>query len=237
MALNFGGQTLFKESPADGEFTARVRGFFIGDTAPTINTPGDMVVWERGEGQGESYTNDNASTTMLTSANSRAGNSFTIGGITDDGDFTIASAAFRVIRIGTPGTIDVDVYAVDGNDEPTGASLSSGTFNGDSASTSNPGTVLTATMSSATLKQNTKYAIICKADDIGGGEELNFRYRNGAGTPPYEFGDELKSGDGGSTWTVDHDDTIYFDLQGGGKFLLIKMSDGDTYQAPLVKLQ
>lgn len=66
-----------------------------------------------------------------------------------------------VTRANTPGTITVELYAVDGSDKPTGAALATGTFDGDLQGTSTSITWADVTFASPySLVSGTKYAIV-----------------------------------------------------------------------------
>ncbi len=87
-------------------------------------------------------------------------------------------------------------------------------------------------MTSVVLSDSIKYCFITNGASIGGGDALNFRYKN---ADELVGGDRLSSGDGGSTWNVISNE-IYFVLHGGGKFLITRTTDNDLYQAVLTKV-
>ena len=202
-----------------------------GNTTPDISE-GEIVIWELGQGQGEFFTND-TSEVDLDATIERKGTSFTIGTTSEDGDFTLATIAIKVFREGSPGTIDMELWEVDGDGFPTGSTISTGSFDGNTLGTSSPGEVVTITMTTVTLKAGTKYAWSLKGDSLSASNEIKIRRNLTPGS--YPAGNGLESNDSGSSW-ADVNGSRYFDLQGGGKFMLIKMTDGVVYQATLTKL-
>uniref|UniRef100_A0A6H1ZGE1 Uncharacterized protein n=1 Tax=viral metagenome TaxID=1070528 RepID=A0A6H1ZGE1_9ZZZZ len=71
----------------------------------------------------------------------------------------LRSVQVKLIRTGTPGTIQVDIYAVDGTGQPTGASLGSKSQSGDSIGTVTPELVTFTFATGISLTASTQYAI------------------------------------------------------------------------------
>lgn len=63
--------------------------------------------------------------------------------------YELSSVKFLLFKSGTPGTITLIVYAADGSDFPTGASLGSGTTDGNTLPAASPGEWREITLSSA----------------------------------------------------------------------------------------
>ena len=78
----------------------------------------------------------------------------------------------------------------------------------------------------ATLKASTQYAfeLFGTAGNVSNGGRLQ---TDAAGS--YTGGTAFQAGG------IDTTDDAWFEINGGGKFLLIKMSDGSTWQAVLIK--
>jgi len=89
------------------------------------------------------------------------GQSFTIGNTGTNITHILTSIDVKVSRTGNPGTVTVNVQAVDGSGKPTGLILSTGTFDGNGLTTSLAETAVT--MSSVILYKNTQYCFWLKA--------------------------------------------------------------------------
>ena len=95
---------------------------------------------------------------------------------THDAEFALESITLTGYRVGTPGTITLNVYAVDVDHYPTGASLSSGSVDGD-ALTDTPAQFIVFTMSAATLSADTEYAmVVTLSDGVVGFDVLALRW-------------------------------------------------------------
>ncbi|MFA5152915.1 MAG: hypothetical protein WC554_10170, partial [Clostridia bacterium] len=83
---------------------------------------------------------------------------------------TINSAQFRLYRVGTPGTITANIYAASGG-LPTGASLASGTLDGDSLTTDVGGVLYTISFTANTLTIGNYYAVTL---EVASGDAANY---------------------------------------------------------------
>ena len=63
--------------------------------------------------------------------------------------YDIGSVKLKLYRIGTPGTLTVSIRATDGNGQPTGADLASGTTDGNTLTTNTSGEWREITFSSS----------------------------------------------------------------------------------------
>ena len=239
MALNFGGNNMFKDSYGDGEFTARVRGFYKGNTIPTLNTIGDMVLWEKGSGIGENYQPAVRFNYSLDSS-FRGGQSFTIGSSSEDGDFEMTTLQVKLWKETNPGIITINIYETDVNGFPFGASLGSATTNGDTLTTDTAGEIRTFTFTPINLVATTKYVFIV-SNVVAAPNKINLKLQNEA-NPTYEGGNAVVSLDAGTTY-LNHDGKggrsnfdAWFIFSGSGKYLLIKTDNGDIYQSTLKKV-
>ena len=91
----------------------------------------------------------------------RYGQQLTVGAVGTNENNTITFLKLRGYRVGSPGAVSVDVYAVDASGFPTGAVLSTGGFNGNAINTTNSD--ITVDMSSYQLAASTQYAFVISA--------------------------------------------------------------------------
>ncbi len=98
---------------------------------------------------------------------------------------------------GSPGTITVSIRAVDGNGQPTGSDLCSGTIDGDTLTGEVRWHNITFSSSYA-LTASTKYTIVVRALTGSAANRFNWHYLN-PGT--YSGGQYEESANAGSTWT------------------------------------
>jgi len=83
---------------------------------------------------------------------------------TSDTAHTITQIRLKLYRVSTPGILHVSVYAVDGDHFPIGASLASGTTDGDTLTTSSSGSFRDIILgTTAALQADTEYAIVLTA--------------------------------------------------------------------------
>ena len=96
------------------------------------------------------------------------GQSFTVGTTGTNENFSITSVKVKIYKVGSPGDVYVNLYAVDGNGYPTGSSLSSGVTDGDTLTTNTAGEEREITMSSYELQASTKYALVFETEFFDG---------------------------------------------------------------------
>jgi len=128
------------------------------------------------------------------------GQTFTTGA-----SYNLASIKIKGGRAGSgaqPGTVNVAIRATSGG-IPTGANLSTGSFDADSTPdmTSYDPEVAEwteITMSALTLGASTKYAII--VSNPGGDNQNYYRWGSDQSSPTYADGEEVYSSDSGSSW-------------------------------------
>lgn len=135
---------------------------------------------------------------------------FTVGTTGPNENFTLNEIHGLFQRAGSPGTMTVELYAVDGSGHPTGSVLSSGTINANTFD--QYGAVEeTITMSEYELQASTEYAIVCH---IAGGDAVNcvlWQYNSSGG---YSGGNIEESTDSGSSWTTHADIDFLFLVDG-----------------------
>ena len=162
MALDFGMLDQFNEEDVgigqkNDKFDIR---YEQSNTQPIIS-PGEIIIWEQGDGIGEFYASGD-------------GNGFLYGANWSAQTFSAANTfvatkvTIRVKRSGTPGqpgNVILGIRATDGDGKPIGADLTSSTLNGNVFSTSFTNTEFTLT-SSINLIGGTKYAIVVRATEF-----------------------------------------------------------------------
>lgn len=113
---------------------------------------------------------------------------------------TVTSVTQLVYRAGSPGTVTVSIRATDGSGLPTGADLGSGTYDGNTLTTSTSGETKTTTLSApVNLVAGTVYAIVCRAPSGSAGNELDWKINSTGGTAGTNFWSI--SADSGASWT------------------------------------
>lgn len=109
-------------------------------------------------------------------------------------------AKIKLYRIGTPGTLTLQVRTTSGG-EPTSTVLTSGTTDGDTLTEDTGGEWRQINFSSAVeLASGTKYALVLSAPSADGSNKVAWRYDSGDAS--YTGGQNCNSTDGGSTWTI-----------------------------------
>ena len=130
-----------------------------------------------------------------------AGQTFTVGSVSGQGDFTLNKISIKMFRTGSPGNIVVRIKATDGSNDPTGSDISTGTFNGNSMTTGTGGEFYNATMTDVDLIEGETYFIYATAlDGTWSTDRANWkkdRYDGG-----YGGGVGYVSGDNITTWSI-----------------------------------
>lgn len=112
--------------------------------------------------------------------------------------YALADIKLGLTRANSPGTLNIDLYAVDGGTgKPTGASLSSGTTDGDTLTTGTNITWREIAMSAFSPQSGTEYTIVLSAPSADASNAVAWWYDYIA-SPAQEEG--WSSADGGSTW-------------------------------------
>ena len=114
---------------------------------PVISSK-EMVLWHVPLGDGENQTGHGGYET-INSSSDYIGQNFTIGYNGPMADLDHSSVKLWLHKSGNPGTITVNLYAVDSSGHPSGSSLGSGTTDGDTLTTSISGEEREVTFSSA----------------------------------------------------------------------------------------
>lgn len=163
-----------------------------GDYTPDEEPPvqvGDSVVYE-------SYTGYSTNTVLVAIGDYAAAQSFTVGNTGTNEAFTVASVQIYAYASATGGPFNVYIMNVDGDQEPTGTPLSSGSSTSTGWS-SDIGDIAfkTIDMSSYELQPNTQYALVVVNTELYG-----LRWgMDAAGS--YTGGVLCTSTDQGTTWS------------------------------------
>lgn len=128
---------------------------------------------------------------------------------TTDSSCNVTSAKVKIYREGSPNDIYVSIQGVDGEGQPDGSDLCSGTTNGNTLTASSPGewreidfTVPT------TLAATTQYALVIYT------QANQIRWRGDGSSPTYAGGMLESSEDAGATWSHNSGWDMMFELWG-----------------------
>lgn len=146
-------------------------------------------------------------TNNLTYSNYWTAQTFRVRG---DTRFNLTSIKLYCYKKGSPSTVTVSIRAVDSDGKPTGADLSSGTFDGNTLSLTTE-INQEVIMSSIELESNTDYAIVIR---LSAGSILNYLALKKNSTKYYEYGNYLWSSNSGVAWTNDTTNNILFEVWG-----------------------
>lgn len=118
---------------------------------------------------------------------------------------TITSVKVKIFRTGSPGTVNFGVYATSAG-KPTGATLCTGTLDGNSLPTTTT-TLTEVALSGALLTAGTMYAIVFSAPSgANSSNAISLRVK-AAGT--YAGGSYIFSSNSGSSWSTDAGDIVF----------------------------
>ena len=121
------------------------------------------------------------------------------------------NASFLLYRIGTPGTLAVNVYQADDNGKPTGASLSSGSYNADTLTTDTGGETITVSLThSVGPAGNLSVVLSAAAGSLGNSVE----WLMDSTTPVFLNGVVATTNDSGGNWTVNSSLDAIFNVSG-----------------------
>jgi len=121
---------------------------------------------------------------------------------------TIKMVSLRLNGVGSPGTMNVGIYATDANGKPTGSALASGSMSGSIVTGVAAGEFYIIDLGAGYhLTAGTKYAIVISLPTGDASNYLRWKQESSnypSGVPNYPGGGagNLSSGDSGSTWTV-----------------------------------
>jgi len=136
---------------------------------------------------------------------------------TPSASFDVTSAKIKVFREGTVTTCTMSIRATDGNGQPTGADLTSGSADASGVTTSSAGEYFEVAFNSAiTLTGGIVYALIIRITGGDASNNLHVRIDTSAG---YSGGAKDFSNDSGSSWTGLSND-LNFQIWGDAPTLL-----------------
>jgi len=128
------------------------------------------------------------------------GNTWVTQTFTPSVSHRIKSVKIKVWRTGSPGTMTVTITSTSGG-EPTGSILCSGTYDGNTVTTAEPGAWYEITLGDgANLSAGTQYSIVVKAPTGDSGNNLHWRCDTSS--PTYSGGIYGYSSDAGSIWNM-----------------------------------
>lgn len=149
----------------------------------------------------ESYTTEDAQGIATDATRTDIGMQFTIGTTGTNLDYNLSSISFQSFRVGSPGTITVSVYNTDPDGIPSGSAISTGTFDGDTETTTNSTQTpwRNVTMSTVTLKRSTKYIFALSGSTTDVNNTIGMRFDNSAVGTTYAGGNYVTKTSG--VWT------------------------------------
>jgi len=168
----------------------------------------DELMWTEHDVQGDAYV----------------GQSFKIGHTGTNAAHYLTSITIKAYREGIPGTITCGVYACDGVGKPTGAQLTTGSFDADTITESTDGENISIPLSPVELAAATQYCFylvsakstpnilqVKSTDNANAGAKAPAPSQTG----PYAAGavttgSMLTSEDAAVSWTTTVTETIYF---------------------------
>ena len=121
----------------------------------------------------------------------------------------------KAINANTIGTINIDLYAADGSNLPTGSSLMSGTFNGNTLAADPTYTTVEIVFGAPySVVANTGYCMVTTAENTSGGNNVNVQDQESTDNrPAYAAGYRDYSGSYGA-WTIFGTRDLYFLIYG-----------------------
>jgi len=114
-------------------------------------------------------------------------------------------------REGEPGTVTLSIRDT-ASGLPTGADLTSGTFNGDTVTNSTAGAWCAVAVTEINLDYGEVYAVVARAE--AGDADNTFHILVDESTPSYAGGSAIESSDSGVTWSADTGTDAYFQVYG-----------------------
>jgi len=111
----------------------------------------------------------------------------------------ITLVKIKAWRVGSPGTVTVDIKVADVEHKPTDSALTSGTFDGNAITTSIPGEWVEVSLTPYQLDADTEYGLHIHC---GGDINNQVHPRDDESSPTYERGYWGQTTDGGSYWSV-----------------------------------
>ncbi len=148
---------------------------------------------------------------------------------TTDSSFTVSGIKLKTYRVGSPGTVTVSIRTSSGG-KPTGADLTSGTFDGDTVTEDTDGEWTSVSVTGYSLSASTVYAIVYRAT---AGDGSNIIYAKSDAASGYTGGFRTFSTDSGSVWATPGDTDILFSVYSSEAMIFKgrpEVIDGQTVQ-------
>lgn len=155
----------------------------------------------------EYFTGTANSSTAIYDTNESA-QTFTVGTLTTNARHFVSRIGIKAYRTGTPGTITVGIYAVDGSHKPTGSALATSTVSANAWTTDTAGLWYDFDMTTPyELAVSTEYAIVVSGG-VDSSNKITWLLKSTSG---YVGGQHETSADSGSTWTVGSGDYNFYE--------------------------
>lgn len=140
---------------------------------------------------------------------------------------TITKLNLKLRKVGSPsGDVQVDMYAVDGNDDPTGGSLGTVTMTAGDLGTTYALEEFTFG-TAIDVDASTTYIITCKAVDAISANRVEWQYANSGN--PYASGEWVYTIDGGSSWVHPANVDAVFNVYAKPRADRLYKTDADFY--------
>ena len=141
-----------------------------------------------------------------------AAQTFTIGTTGTNITFNVTSADLYLIRVGTITNATISIYETSPDGILKGTALSTGTITGSDISTTTLQWI-NVPMTSATLKDGTKYTLVLKPSEADASNHL--AWREDASSPSYTGGTSWRAQTDLGTWTQATGSDFLFQVNGG----------------------
>lgn len=161
----------------------------------------------------DSYTGSDNANMYISTTTARVCQTFSLISEGSGYHYHLTNVSLKMYQTGTdgskPGTITVELYAVDGSHKPTGSILNNGSIDGESITTSSPGSYYSIEFNTKNypIQKSIEYALVVKASNPDGSNRLSVRaISSGA----YSYGQAFTSTDSGSTWSSSTNDVPFY---------------------------
>jgi hypothetical protein len=141
---------------------------------------------------------DHTGDTGMVDTTERYAQTFTVGVSGTNGSYFLGTIHLWGYSYGSPGYVNISMKAVDGSFKPTGADLSTGSFNANLITSGDSGQEIIINMSLYELQPSTQYAIIMGGSSL----DIDNQYipMGKFSSSTYAGGSIWYSNDNGATW-------------------------------------
>lgn len=141
------------------------------------------------------------------------GQQFTIGTTGPNETFSVDDVKILSYVVGTTGTLNVNIYTVDGLGHPTGSAISTGSIDSSIFTTDDAGIWYAIPMTSGELSPSTQYVVVFST--VGGDFSNYIALRIDYSGATYGGGHDIYSVDSGATWDDSPSDSSFmFEING-----------------------